>query len=251
MSPSEIRFAADGMLQSLATWLRVLGCDCLAGCGLFGRELLERAVADGRVFLTRNTHLSNDWPRALAERAEVFFYVPVFSKGPPPATAEERWGRLRGVTQGLFRLRDLLARTIPDTTARQVEVLLLDQSPEARNPFLSIPVANRVRSYIRGGYRLVDAESHELDRHGRLRIFLNDVTGIVEDGRLLRTWAIQRDITRQRQIEDEKAQMERRLVEFQKLESLGFLAGGIAHDFNNLLTSVFGNASRFPAVFSG
>jgi uncharacterized protein with PIN domain len=73
MSPSEIRFAADGMLQSLATWLRVLGYDCLAGCGLFGRELLERAVADGRVFLTCNTHLSNDWPRALVERAEIVF----------------------------------------------------------------------------------------------------------------------------------------------------------------------------------
>ncbi|MBI5397632.1 MAG: PAS domain S-box protein [Verrucomicrobia bacterium] len=99
-----------------------------------------------------------------------------------------------------------------------------------------------MRSYIRSGYRMVDAESHELDRHGHLHIFLNDVTGIVENGRLLRTWAMQRDITRQRQLEEERTQMERRLVESQKLESLGILAGGIAHDFNNLLTGVLGNA---------
>ena len=43
--------------------------------------------------------------------------------------------------------------------------------------------------------------------------------------------------------EEERAVIERRLQETQKLESLGVLAGGIAHDFNNLLTSVLGNAS--------
>jgi len=58
------------MLQSLATWLRALGYDCLAGRERFGRRLLEQAVAEERVFLTRNTHL-NDWPRVLVERARI------------------------------------------------------------------------------------------------------------------------------------------------------------------------------------
>jgi len=71
MTPTDIRFAADGMLQSLATWLRALGCDCLAGRERFGRRLLEQAVAEERVFLTRNAHLANDWPRALVERARI------------------------------------------------------------------------------------------------------------------------------------------------------------------------------------
>ena len=71
MTPTDIRFAADGMLQSLATWLRALGYDCLAGRDLFGRLLLEEAVAEERVFLTRNTHLANDWPHALVERAQI------------------------------------------------------------------------------------------------------------------------------------------------------------------------------------
>ena len=49
------------------------------------------------------------------------------------------------------------------------------------------------------------------------------------------------DITERRASEDEKLELERRLLHAQKLESLGVLAGGIAHDFNNLLMSILGN----------
>jgi PAS domain S-box-containing protein len=37
-------------------------------------------------------------------------------------------------------------------------------------------------------------------------------------------------------------QVERRIVDAQRAESLGVLAGGLAHDFNNLLVAVLGNA---------
>lgn len=51
------------------------------------------------------------------------------------------------------------------------------------------------------------------------------------------------DITAQKQAEAARLELERKLLEGQKLESLGLLAGGIAHDFNNLLSTILGNAS--------
>jgi len=50
------------------------------------------------------------------------------------------------------------------------------------------------------------------------------------------------DISGRKQAEAERLDMERKLLQTQKLESLGILAGGIAHDFNNLLMVVLGNA---------
>ena len=51
------------------------------------------------------------------------------------------------------------------------------------------------------------------------------------------------DITEQRRAKIEREQLDRKMQETQKLESLGVLAGGIAHDFNNILTAILGNAS--------
>ena len=59
------------------------------------------------------------------------------------------------------------------------------------------------------------------------------------------------DVTEQRADEAERRALDARLLETQRLESVGVLAGGIAHDFNNLLTSIVGNAdllqSSLPA----
>jgi PAS domain S-box-containing protein len=58
-----------------------------------------------------------------------------------------------------------------------------------------------LRACIQSGYRLAEAESHELDREGRSKFFLNNMIGIIEEGRLLRAWGTQRDITERKEAE--------------------------------------------------
>ncbi len=63
-------------------------------------------------------------------------------------------------------------------------------------------------------------------------------------GRLTHFVGIQRDIT-------EHKQLERALLQAQKMQSVGTLAGGVAHEFNNLLAGINGYASlglREPEV---
>ncbi|HET6837586.1 MAG TPA: PAS domain S-box protein [Gemmatimonadales bacterium] len=58
-----------------------------------------------------------------------------------------------------------------------------------------------LRGFIRSGYRLTNAESHEYDREGQERYFLNNLIGIVVEGQLRRAWGSQRDVTHIRQAE--------------------------------------------------
>ncbi|MBI5327341.1 MAG: PAS domain S-box protein [Deltaproteobacteria bacterium] len=65
------------------------------------------------------------------------------------------------------------------------------------------------------------------DKHGKLSNFL----------------AIMRDVT-------DKKRLENKLLQVQKLETIGTLAGGISHDFNNILTGVIGAASLLKTKIS-
>jgi len=90
------------------------------------------------------------------------------------------------------------------------------------------------RALAESGFRLTNAESHEKDKDGNRKVFLNNIVGIVEEGKLLRLWGTQRDITAQKLMEEElKESRNKYLMLIEKL-----LEGVLLEDAEGIITLV-------------
>ncbi len=61
---------------------------------------------------------------------------------------------------------------------------------------------------------------------------------------------VQQDVTSVKLAEQQRLDVQAKLLDADKLESLGVLAGGVAHDFNNLLVGILSNASFASATLA-
>ncbi len=59
-------------------------------------------------------------------------------------------------------------------------------------------------------------------------------------GKPLGMIGVVRDVSKQKEIDDERRNLEEKIRHTQKLESIGALAGGLAHELNNILTGIIG-----------
>src|SRR5215204_3715334 len=106
----------------------------------------------------------------------------------------------------LAECNDAMARMYGYTRAEEIVGARLDELLPS-----SIPEnVEYLRAFARSGYRLADAESQEVDRHGDTKSFLHNLIGIVENGSLMRAWGTQRDITERKQAEEELRESEER-----------------------------------------
>ncbi|HEY8196765.1 MAG TPA: response regulator [Gemmatimonadales bacterium] len=99
-----------------------------------------------------------------------------------------------------------------------------------------------LQAFIANGYRLTDAESHERDREGGERYFLNNLIGIVEDRGVVRAWGSQRDVTTSKRTEAAVAASEARFrsVFESGMIGIGFWNGGVVTDANDALLQILG-----------
>jgi len=63
------------------------------------------------------------------------------------------------------------------------------------------------------------------------------------DGSIIGVLSMVQDITERKRAEEEREHLQAKLIQAQKMESIGTLAGGIAHNFNNILIGVQGRTS--------
>ena len=99
-----------------------------------------------------------------------------------------------------------------------------------------------LRAFVSSGYRLSDAESVEIDRHGNPKVFLNNLTGIVEDGFVVRAWGTKRDVTERKEAEEALKESEERfrLLADEAVEGIVLIDNGRVFDANKTFTRMFG-----------
>jgi signal transduction histidine kinase/DNA-binding response OmpR family regulator len=130
--------------------------------------------------------------------SELIWRVEMEEPVPVDLPAEEQMERFyrHGV---LAECNDAMARLYGRESARDILGFRLPELLSRAKP------RNRamLEAFIRSGYRLMDAESQVTQRDRTDRYMLNNMVGLVQDGRLAAAWGTSRDITDRRRAEEE------------------------------------------------
>lgn len=87
------------------------------------------------------------------------------------------------------------------------------------------------------------------DVHGNIKFFLANYIPDVRNREVFGFFVIAMDITKLKQLENERREYQANLAAASKMSSLGEMAGGIAHEINNPLTIIQGNVRSLKKKF--
>ena len=151
-------------------------------------------------------------------------------------------------------LQNILDSSIDGITTTDLQGNVIYTSPRTKDILGYKPeatISNKAYSFYGNGIEDAKTIMRELTAKGEIKdhemkfirkddtlIDINLSASLLrnEEGEIIGTLGIYRDIT-------EKNMLEAQLAQAQRMEALGTLAGGIAHNFNNLLMGIQGNAS--------
>lgn len=108
--------------------------------------------------------------------------------------------QIRGIFQYgyLGECNDAYARMHGRTKAEELTEVRLPQLLPPNDP----RIIALIRTFIRGGYRLVDSEPYETNVRKHKRVFVSSFVGMLENGFLMRAWGLQHDVTERKRAED-------------------------------------------------
>jgi len=193
-------------LRTLLTSIAVLALMALAAWGLARRErALQRSEKRFRAMIE---HSADAMLLTRPEAGGILYVSPTFE-------------RLTGYTLDEMRGRQYLEFIHPQQ--RETALRLRDDS-------LRIP-GKVVTQEVKIGHK--DGSWHWME---------NTISNLLHEPGIRAVVMNLREITERKLAEAERARLEQRLRQAEKMEAVGRLAGGIAHDFNNILGGILGYA---------
>ncbi len=131
------------------------------------------------------------------------------------------------INEGFTRLTGYTREDVIGRTSLEIDIW---NDPADRQKLVEELRKNGFCENLEAGFRLKDGRVKPALMSARI-IGLKGVAHII---------SITRSIAALKEAEAEKARLQEKLAQAQKIESIGRLAGGVAHDFNNMLSVILG-----------